>query len=120
MDSSGCSSPVVLASSLCTHLDRDRLIRLAVVGDALEQVAADPGDDALLVALRLPHHRVRLAGARLAVGEDADVVACAREANQSVKRSRVAGWCRLGCAGNAITLDKEVGGNAITPAVGMR
>ena len=77
MDSSRRSSPVVFASSLCTHLDRDRLIRLAVVGDALEQVAADPGDDALLVAVRLPHHRVRLAGARLAVGEDADVVACA-------------------------------------------
>ena len=57
-----------------THLHGELRLCLCVVGDALEQVAADPGDDALLVAVRLPHHRVRLTGSRLTVGEDADVV----------------------------------------------
>ena len=58
-----------------THLHGDGLLWDAVVGDSLEEVAADPGYDALLIALRLAHHRVGLAGSRLAVREDANVVA---------------------------------------------
>ena len=55
--------------------DLDGRLRVAGGRDALEQRAAHLRDDALLPGLQPAHHRVALAGARLPVGEYADVVA---------------------------------------------
>ena len=59
-------------------------VRVGVPADLLEEVLAEARDDPLVVGLA--HHGVRLARARLAVREDAHVVACEKKRKKEKER----------------------------------
>ena len=66
----------IIPSEVCetTHFHRILDIFRRIAADALEKVIAKLRDNAFLALLLFAHHRKRLAGSRLAVGEDTHVI----------------------------------------------